>query len=147
MELFSPFEKDGFMFVKDEKGNIYKLVLVSKAISDRTYDNPQLKNKIVDMLSNLQVPTNYSGYEILVECLYFSIKSEEYRSGFSKKLYPKVAEFHGILPSSIASSLTTLIGCWRTQEYKTLFGKKRVSPKTCILTLTDYFLSQNNKES
>jgi hypothetical protein len=75
MELFSPFEKDGFMFVKDEKGNIYKLVLVSKAISDRTYDNPQLKNKIVDMLSNLQVPTNYSGYEILVECLYFSIKS------------------------------------------------------------------------
>ena len=113
MKLISQFEKNGSTFAEDEDGNIYELRLVKKANQIDT--DAKLKRQIVDMLQELQVPTSYSSYKFLIDCLYYSIKYEP-------------------------GNLDALACRWgRTPEYKKIFGSKTVAAKKMILGLTDYF--------
>ena len=141
MKLISQFEKNGTTFVKDEEGNTYSLQLVESA--DSSVIDLKLKNQIIDMLQNLQLPTHYSGYKILIDCLYFSIKFEECRINLSENLYPKVALLHNMKTNSVPCALDTLVcHLGRTKEYKEMFGPKCVGAKKLILGLTKYFFSQ-----
>jgi len=141
MKLISQFEKNGTTFVKDEKGNVYSLHLVESA--EHPITDLKLKNQIIDMLQNLQVPTHYSGYKILIDCLYFSIKFEECRINLSENLYPKVALLHNMKKGSIPCAIDTLVCHWgRTKEYKEKFGYRCIGAKKLILELTKYFSSR-----
>lgn len=138
MKLISQFEKNGSTFAEDEDGNIYELRLVKKANQIDT--DAKLKRQIVDMLQELQVPTSYSSYKFLIDCLYYSIKYEDCRKSLSINLYPKVALLHEIKSNTIPGNLDALACRWgRTPEYKKIFGSKTVAAKKMILGLTDYF--------
>lgn len=123
MKIISQFEKNGSTFVEDEDGNIYELRLVTS--STQISNDLPLKRKIIDMLQTLEIPTHYSGYKFLIDCLYFSIKYEECRKCVSETLYPKVAMLHNVKSTSIPSAIDALTCHWgRTNEYKKIFGKK-----------------------
>lgn len=145
MKLISQFEKNGSTFVEDEEGNIYELRLVTS--STQITNDLQLKRKIIDMLQTLAIPTHYSGYKFLIDCLYFSIKYEECRTCVSTTLYPKVAMLHGIKSTSIPCAIDSLTCYWvRTNEYKKIFGHKTIGAKKLILSLTNYFSNYNKME-
>ena len=145
MKLISQFEKNGSTFAEDDEGNIYELRLV-KSVTQKN-DDIQLKRKIVNMLQELQVPTNYSGYKLLIDCLYFSIKYEECRKCLSETLYPKVAISHNMKSNSVPCAIDALACRWgRTKDYQKLFGSKTVAAKKMIIGLTNYYLTQNKVE-
>ena len=145
MKLISQFEKNGSTFVEDEEGNIYELKLIRNA--KQIEIDKQLKRKIIDMLQELQVPTYYSGYKFLVDCIYYSIKYEDCRKSLSINLYPKVALLHEIKSTTVPGTLDALACRWgRTSEYQKIFGSKTVAARKLILGLTDYFFSQNKME-
>ncbi|MBE5812478.1 MAG: hypothetical protein E7314_02335 [Clostridiales bacterium] len=148
MKLISMFEKNGTTFVKDENGKIYSLHLIEEEILTElkdieppisTIDNI-LIDKIKLMLENLEIPSKYNGYYILIHCIYFLQKDDRFKTSFSRDLYPKVATIHGVLPSSVPTILNLLISNWcKTKKYKELFGTKQVTPKQLIITLSKHF--------
>lgn len=148
MKLISIFRKNDRVYVTDDAGNVYLLKLIKKAaekidIQD-SFDDLELKKKIITMVEELKIPQHYTGYSILIDCLYFTIKYTECRQNLSTNLYPRVAKLYDLATGSVPNTFTPLISNWcRTAKYSELFSKKNVSPKKFLLTLTDYFLSQN----
>jgi len=153
MKLISMFEKDGITYVIDDENNVYALQKVSQPSlcnCTKPEKNPNsidigLIKQISNMLEELNVP-HYTSYEVLVHCIYFTIKDENCRNRLYVTLYPKVARLHNMMSGSVSGSFSTLITHWsRTKEYKQLFGKQTISSKKLILGLTDYYLKHNKK--
>ena len=101
-------------------------------------------------LSNLGVPTNLCGYRYLKTLVYLAIKDESLLTSYTKKLYPKGAEFYSTTPERVERSIRHAIKkAWSSNPslMKENLGKFGIKAKPTASMIISLMAEQYNLQN